>query len=360
VNPIHESRLRRQFIARVGPRRPVDVVMWFGAMQAQEYDAAKWAIGLRMPDGATDAEIDRAFDEGRILRTHAMRPTWHFVAPADIGWLLRLTGPRVQRMMASYKRVLELDERTLSRGTDVIGRALRDRRYLTRAELAGRLLHAGLSMSGPRLAHLVMHAELEGVICSGPRRGKQFTYALVSDRAPAAKPLSRDEALATLARRFFASHGPATLRDFVWWSGLLVGDAKRAVDAAGARRTEHAGLAYWTTGQTPRVATRKDRKDSVHLLPIYDEYLVAYKDREAGPHGPAVIASATFGPVNVRHALVIGGRVAGTWRVTRRSGETRLDVVALRRLSPTERGMLTAAVLRYERFLGTSVILSIG
>jgi hypothetical protein len=357
MSPIAEPRLQRQFISHVGPRRPVDVVAWFGAMQAQEYDAARWAVGLRMPDGVTDADIERAFDEGRILRTHAMRPTWHFVPPADIGWLLELTGPNVQRVMAPYNRHLELDARTLTRGTDIIGRALRDHRYLTRAELAGRLQRAGLPMASQRLAHLVMHAELERVICSGPRRGKQFTYALLAERAPAAARLSRDDALATLAHRYFRSHGPATLLDFRWWSGLKADDARRAVEAAGARREEHDGRVYWTTGRPRRGITRRA---GVHLLPIYDEYVVAYRHRTAVPHGPAVISSATLGPVTFRHALVIDGQIAGTWRAARQSRETRLEVVSMRRLSAAERRMLTAAVRRYERFLGTSVILSIG
>jgi len=148
-------------------------------MQAQEYEAAKWALGLRMAEGTVDADIQRAFDEGRILRTHVMRPTWHFVTPADIRWLLELTAPRVQRLMASYNRRLELDARTLTRTIRVFERALRDRCYLTRTELADCLQRAGMPMAGQRLAHVAMHAELEGVICSGPRRGKQFTYALL-------------------------------------------------------------------------------------------------------------------------------------------------------------------------------------
>ncbi len=350
--PIADRRLRNQLVTRAGLRRPADVVGWFGAIQAQEYEVAKWAIALRMRDGASDTEVERAFEEGRILRTHVMRPTWHFVTPADIRWLLALTAPRVHRILSSYNRRLELDARTLARGTGVIERALRDRQYLTRTELGDRLRRVGLPMAGQRLAHLVMHAELEGVICSGPRRGKQFTYALIAERAPGTPRLSRDEALATLSRRFFRSHGPATVRDFVWWSGLATADAKRGLEINKARREEVGGQTYWTIGPDRRDATRDHL---VHLFPIYDEYLVAYRDREAVPHGPSVITSVSRTSVTFQHALVIEGQVAGTWRIARQPRAVFIEVVPLRPMTGPDRRALARAVGRYERFLGAPV-----
>ena len=281
---IAERRVSNQHIATRGLRRPQDVVTWFGAMQAQEYEPAKWAIGLRLVDGTTSAKVQRACDEGRILRTHVMRPTWHFVAAADIRWLLELTAPRVHRILSYYNRALELDARTLTRGTAVIEQALGAGRHLTRVELAESLSRARLPMSGNRLARVVMHAELEGVICSGRRRERQSTYALVAERAPNAERLSHDEALATLGQRFFRSHGPATIRDFAWWSGLTIADGKRATEMIRAQREMIDGLAYWSVGPSARRTARDER---VHLLPIYDEYLVAYRDRQAVPHRPA-------------------------------------------------------------------------
>ena len=351
------ERLENQLITRVGSHRPADVVSWLGAVQAQEYDAAKWALALRMQDGTVDADIERAFNEGRILRTHVMRPTWHFVTQSDIRWLLELTAPRVQRVMSSYNRRLELDLRTLTRGTTVIERALRGHRYLTRTELGERLQRAGLRMAGQRLAHLVMHAELERVICSGPRRGKQFTYALLAERAPRARSLSRDVALATLGQRFFRSHGPATIRDFVWWSGLTTADAKRALDMIRARREDVGGRSNWTYGSAPRGAMRDGM---AHMLPVYDEYLVAYRDRDVVPHGPPTIVSRTRGSVTFQHALVVCGQVAGTWRTTRRAGRVLIDVVPLRRLNRLESRALGEAVHRYEQFLSAGVMLTVG
>ena len=353
---IARRRLGNQHITRAGLRRPADVIGWMGAVQAQEYAAAKWALGLRLQDGAVDADIERAFEEGRILRTHVMRPTWHFVTPRDIRWLAELTAPRVHRVLASYNRTLELDAAMLVRGTAVIERALRDRHYLTRSELGECLRQTGLTLDGVRLARLVMYGELEGVICSGPRRGKQFTYALVAERAPKALRLSRDEALAALSRQYFSSHGPATIRDFVWWSGLTTADAKRGLDMNKAGREEVGNRTYRTIDPTPHEATRDHL---VHLLPIYDEYLVAYRDREAVPHGPSVIASGSGNAVNFQHALVIAGQVAGTWRMTRKPATVLIDAVPLRRLTRLERHALGEAVHRYERFLDAPAELSI-
>lgn len=349
---IAKQRLRSHAITRAGLRRPEDVVRWLGAVQAQEYEPAKWALGLRLNDNAVDADVERAFDDGRILRTHVMRPTWHFVTPADIRWLLELTGPRVQLRMTPYNRHLELDARTFARGLKAFERTLRDHQYLTRIELSERLADAGLPMTGQRLAHVTMEAELEGVICSGPRRGKKFTYALLAERAPGARRLSRDESLATLTRRFFRSHGPATVRDFVWWSGLTTADARRGLEINKARREDMDGKAYWTVGPPPPAATRDHR---VHLLPIYDEYIVAYRDREAVPHTTHHTVGNRTQLTIFQHALIVDGQVAGTWRTTpAQRGAT--TIVPLRRLKADERQALAEAVLRYERFVNADKI----
>lgn len=351
LSAIAAQRLHNQLLTRAGLRRPEDVIKWLGAVQAQEYEPAKWALGIRMRDGAVDDIVERAFADGRILRTHVMRPTWHFVTPDDIRWLTELTGPRVQRLMSTYHRQLELDSGLLVRGTKIIERALRDRTHLTRNELGERLNRANLSFDGIRLGHLAMYAELEGVICSGPRRGKQFTYALVDERAPRAARLPREEALATLARRYFTSHGPATIRDFVWWSGLTTADAKQGLEMNRARRLEVDGQAYWTIGPAPQGAARARR---VHLLPIYDEYVVAYRDRHAVPHGSSLVP-AGGSPVSFRHSLVVGGQIAGTWRTKRQSKAVVIDAVPLRRLTAPEQRGMREAVRLYERFLGLPV-----
>jgi hypothetical protein len=353
---IATRRLRNQYITRTGHRQPADVVAWLGAVQSQEYEAAKWALGLRMREGTLGTEIDAAFDRGSLLRTHVMRPTWHFVTPADIRWLLELTAQRVHRTMAPYNRKLELDPRTLVRGTRVIERSLGDRQYLTRAELAERLQRANLAMTGQRLAHLALYAELEGVICSGPRRGKKFTYALLAERAPGARRLDRDEALAELSRRYFRSHGPATIRDFAWWSGLNTAEATLGVELCNAHRQKVDGRSYWSVSPA-RSAIARGRP--AHLLPIYDEYLVAYRDRDAVPHGPASIGSTSNAFVTFQHAVVVEGQVAGTWRAARSPTRVSINATLLRRLTRGERRALAEAADRYQRFLAVPVELSV-
>ena len=386
MNAIAEQRLANQFITRAsrpGPsavegRSPADIVRWFGAVQAQEYGPAKWALGLRAREGTTDGDVQKALDDGEILRTHAMRPTWHFVVAEDARWLLELTAPQVRKRMNVYDHRIGLETPVMKRGTKIMERALRDRQYLTRVELRERLARAGMSLDPIRTAHLTLWAELERVICSGPRRGKQSTYALLDERVPSSPRLSRDEAIAELARRFFQSHGPATIRDFVWWSGLSTPDAKRAIEiwsgrpsgrpnvtsreVDGLRYLSIAGATRSAAGARPasRVVGAGPAPPRVHLLPIYDEYLVAYRDRVAVPHasGPMMSFRARESIV-FQHALVVDGQVAGTWRVTERANALTVNVVPLRRLAARDRRELDAAAARYGRFAGSPVTLSI-
>ena len=348
------QRLHNQAISQPTTRSPAGVVGWLGAVQAQEYAAARWALGLRLAD-TTDAEIADAFDAGRILRTHVLRPTWHFVTPSDIRWMLDLTAPHIQRAMAYQRRQLALDVRVCTRAIDLMERALDEGEFLTRGELGARLARARVTATGTRLAHLAAYAELEGVICSGPRRGKQFTYAPLATRAPGARRLSRDESLAELTRRFFQSHAPATIRDFVWWSGLSTADAKRGLEMNKARPRVIDGLTYWTLG---RAASTRRSRAAVHLLPVYDEYVVAYRDREAVPHWPPADTAAR-GVATFQNVLVIHGQIAGTWRAARRGHPVAVDVAPLRPLSASERRALGATVTRYGRFLAAPVSLSV-
>jgi hypothetical protein len=348
--PIADQRLLNQRVTRPGPRGAEKLVAWMGAVQAQEYGPAKWGLALRSRPGITDSTIERAIEDGRILRTHLLRPTWHFVTSADIRWMLELTGPHVHRTMSSYDRQLGLGADVMTRATSVIERALGDDRYLTRRELGAHLERAGLPGRSRELAHIAMYAELEGVICSGPRRGKQFTYALLADRAPAARRLSRDEALAELTRRYFRSHGPATIRDFVWWSGLKTVDTRRGLEMNGARSHDVDGLRYWSLGRA--AAPTSASKNSLHLLPVYDEYLVAYRDHQAVPRPAYVLGS-------FQHALVIAGRVAGTWRTVPGAKGLVVDVTTLRRLTRVERRALSEAAARYGKFLRVGVSLSV-
>jgi hypothetical protein len=340
-----------------GFARPEDAVSWLGAVQAQDYAGAKWALGLRMQI-SSEAIIERAFAEGRILRTHVMRPTWHFVTPADIRWMLALTAPRVQAAMSSYDRKLELDVTVFRQSRNAITRALRGGRQLTREELKAAMQRSGVVCDGlQRLSHLLIRAESDGVICSGARRGTQFTYALLDERVPATPVLQRDEALAELTRRFFTGHGPAQAQDFAWWSGLTVADARAGLSMveSGLTRTTVDGRTYWCSGSRPSGAG--SQRDT-HLLPLYDEYLIAYKDRSAAIDPPRWTRAADRDPYLA--PVVLRGEVLGGWR--RELGRNRVivTIVPFVPFNKTEGGAVAHAARRYAAFLKLDLKLVIG
>ena len=323
MNGLVSARLQNQKLGSSRFSKAADVVRWMGAAQAQDFNAAKWALGLRMRK-ATDAVVEEAFNKGEILRTHVMRPTWHFVAPEDIRWLLQLTSPRVNLRAGPNYRKFELDAALFKRSNKIFTTALQGGKHLTRPALKSKLNAAGIDANdGVRLAHILLRAELDGVICSGPRIGKQFTYALLEERAPVAKTLDRDEALAELTQRYFRSHGPATLQDFVWWSGLTVEDAKRGIAQVG----------------TP--GFKGTKQSSAHLLPAFDEYFVAYKDRQiaAGPLSTWDVLGPTF---------IIDGIAAGKWK---RTNSGTIDLNPSRPLTKSENLALKVAIDRYLTFI---------
>lgn len=347
------ARLYAQCLPAGGLSRPEDVVGRLGAVQAQEYPLAKWGLALRMRR-ATDASVERAFAAGAILRTHVMRQTWHFVTPADIRWLLALTAPRVRAAMAHYDRRLGIDAGVIRRANRAIAAALAGGVELTRGELKAVLLRAGVAAEGVQwLAHVIAHAELDAVVCSGARRGKQFTYALLDDRVPPTRLPSREAALAELARRYFTTRGPARLQDFAWWSGLTAAAAREGLELVRRELAEEVvdGKRYWLAPSL-RVPARAPR--AALLLPTYDEYLIAYKDRSAALDPAVRQPAAGRGPFAA--PVVIDGRVVGGWRRTI-SGET--VSIALDLPRPLSRGdarLVEDAAHRYGGFLGLKAV----
>ena len=344
---IARQRLRNQRLAGPPFASPEEVLRWLSASQAQEYGLAKWSLAQRTRRHS-DAAVERALADGRILRTHVLRPTWHFVLPEDIRWMQALTGPRVQRMNASIYRRLELDGAVLSRCRMVIERALEGGGHLTRQELAARLAEAGIQASGTRLAHIVMHLELEAVVCSGVPRGKQQTYALLEERAPQALRLEGDEALAELTRRYFRSRGPATLRDFRWWASLRAAEAKRGVELIRSEleKIDAEGRTYWFVPPLPPARAPAPR---AHLLQLFDEYVVSYAETRDIAGVPNVLA--TLGPTFM-HPIIVDGRIAGEWRPRADGKAQRVEARLWPGLDAAERAAVEDAVRRYERFTG--------
>jgi hypothetical protein len=344
---IAHQRLHNQHIAGARLEKPEDVVRWLGAVQSQDYAGGKWAVAQRT-NGVTDAAIERAFADGALLRTHVLRPTWHFVTPADIRWMLALTAPRINALTAYYYRKLGLDDALFTRSNAALAKALQGGAQHTREELVSVLRQAGIATDDLlRSGQLIMRAELDGVLCSGARRGKQQTYALLDERAPHAKTLQRDEALAELARRYFTSHGPATLRDYVWWSGLTTADAKAGLEMVKSEflQDDIDGQTYWRAASMP-MAT--ESAPVAYLLPNFDEYKVGYTDRSAvfdARHAEQLDSRSN--PL-FNYTIVIDGQIVGTWK---RTVKTRVVVIEATPFSPLSEAEIHAVTAAAERFV---------
>jgi Winged helix DNA-binding domain len=327
---------------------PEDVVGWLGAVQSQDFGPAKWSVAERT-GGVGDAAIDRAFADGAILRTHVLRPTWHFVLPADIRWMLELTAPRVHALNAYYYRQLGLDDAVLERCNALLVGALQGGAQLTRKQLAATLEGAGVALGGFRLGYLLMNAELRGIVCSGAPRGKQQTYALLEERAPQATSRSRDEALAELTLRYYTSHGPATVKDFGWWSSLTAADIRRGLEMV-ASRLQHEvvdGVAYWFAGPAPAAGPAAP---AVHLLQGYDEYIVGYSQSKSllNLAGRALPQDRPM----FNGVAILDGQVAGHWKRTLNRDTVAFEVALYEPFDDAQAKALQAAADRHGEFLG--------
>jgi hypothetical protein len=346
---IARQRLRQQFLVGTPCKRPEEVVDRLLAVQSQDYLGAKWAVAQRTR-GCDVAAVEEAFRDGRILRTHVMRPTWHFVSPADIHWLLELTAPRVHAVSAYYYRRHGIDAPAVKRSRTRIEKALSRGEHLTREELARAIDARDATMTGERLGYFIMHAELDALICSGAMRGKQQTYALLEERAQRRRKFGRDEALAQLARRYVVGHGPAQAQDLAWWSGLTVADARRGLEASKNDLEQMVidGRAYWFAPATP---TRRSARPTVHLLPNYDELLIGFRDR-----GFALDPNVEpIERVLSAHFIVVDGRIVGGYRRTLAKDEVLISAELLRAVTTAERMGIETAAGRYAKSLGLAL-----
>ncbi|WP_423148993.1 winged helix DNA-binding domain-containing protein [Rubrolithibacter danxiaensis] len=347
ASDIIRLRLINQQIGGTLFQKPAEVVTWLGAMQAQEYAMAKWAISLRSPK-LKDAVIEQAFNEGEILRTHLLRPTWHFVSPQDIRWLLALTAPRVNAANAHMYRKLELDTELFNRTNTILVKALEGGNQLTREKIRILFEEQKISASGTRLACILMRAELEGIICSGARQGKQFTYALLEERVAPAPSLHREEALAELSTRYFTSRGPATAEDFAWWSGLTAKDAKAGVEMLDSNflnlKIENKSYYY-----KPPLEVFKPQ--STFLMPDYDEYVIGYKDRSSVFEENS---ERGRGAMIFNHTLIVEGKSAGTWKKTSKGKAVEVEIFPFAPLNKTGIGAVNKAIKQFYEFCGNN------
>jgi hypothetical protein len=342
---ISNLRLINHQLTRVKFASPKEIVAWMGAMQAQDYAMVKWAVGVRLAN-ATEKTIEAAMDKGDVIRTHVLRPTWHLVSADDIRWMLALTAPQIKAGMKFRHKELELTDAVLSKSRKVMEKKLRGGSHSTREELIAEFNKANIATDGNRASHIFAAAELEGLICSGAIKNRKQTYALLDERVPQTRTHSRDEALASLAKRYFSSHGPATLEDFDWWSGMSAADAKRALDMAksGLVSEVSEGKTYWFAESNIKT------KDSAFLLPAFDEFIISYKDRSATitseNHKRAISSNGMFHPT-----VVVNGETLGIWKRTIIKDKVIVELECFAKPKPVSRKLIEAASIRYGEFL---------
>ncbi|HEX6982983.1 MAG TPA: winged helix DNA-binding domain-containing protein [Balneolaceae bacterium] len=346
---VTKLRLFTQQIAGSEFKNPANLVHWMGAMQAQNYSMAKWAVGVRLPN-STDKIVEAAVDEGEIIRTHLLRPTWHLVAASDIHWMLELTAPRIKASMKSRHEQLGLTPSLISKSNKLLEEVLRGGNHLTRGELKAEFKKINIETDNNRISHLLLRAELDGVICSGRSKGNSQTYALLDERVPEKKSLSRNEALAELARRYFSSHGPATVNDFAWWSGLTLTDSRKALEMVKSDFITDTinSQTYWFSNS---FFIPEPDEPSVHLLPAYDEFIISYTDRGAtlsGEHNDKAISkNGMFWPV-----VIVNGQVAGLWKRTIKGNKVNLEVEPFQPFSKTVKDLIEKKATSFGDFLG--------
>ena len=311
ASDIAHLRLISQQIINTKFKSPQETVGWMGAMQAQDFNMAKWAIGLRLKK-ATQKNIDDAINSGEIIRIHVLRPTWHFVSRDDIYWMLDLTAPKIKTSMNGRLQQLELTESVLKKSNKIIKKVLTENKFATRKELVSQLNKAKIPTDENRASHIFLNAELNKIICSGKMKEKEITYALLSESVPEPKSLQRHEALEKLTTKYFKSHGPTTIRDFVWWSGLSISDAKAGLEMIKKDFVSEKinDQEYWLSNS---FSFPKNFKDSMYLLPAFDEFLISYTDRSASilnKHASKAFSkNGIFWPT-----IIINGKVIGTWK----------------------------------------------
>ena len=352
---IARLRLASQHLTGTKFDTPTETVRFMGAVQAQDYAGGLWAVGLRTTN-ASEPMIERAIAEREIVRTWPMRRTLHFVAAEDVRWMLELLTPRVIAASAARQHYFGLDESVFARSRKALTRALAGGKQLRRAGVYERLETAGVSTADGRGLHIVARLALEGLICFGAREGKQPTFALLDEWVPASPRLERDEALAELARRYFTSHGPATVQDYVWWSGLTTKDARAGIEMAKAHLAQEKsdGQTYWLS---PAMTIAKAPKPSSFLLPPYDEYTIAYKDRSA-VLDPSYASRVNTGNGVFSPAVVVEGQLVGLWTRTLKKDTVVITPTPFEEFSAAARRAIARAANRYGEFLGVSAVLA--
>ncbi len=350
ISDVGYYRLQRQGITSARFSTPGEVVAWLGAVQAQDYPGTLWAIGLRTLQ-ATEADVEQAVIDKTIVRTWPMRGTLHFIAAQDIRWMLALMTPRILRGAVTRHAQLNLDEAIFARSRELLGQALAGGKVLTRTEMYEVLEQAGITTVGQRGIHIFWRLSQEGLLCFGPFVKKQPTFVLLNEWLPDTRNLQREEALAELAKRYFASHGPATVQDLMWWSGLPATDIRTGLEMVKSELAQ-VTINNQTYCFSPHIANSEKPEQTVHLLPGFDEFVLGYKDRSAvlSPEKATKIVPGNNGMF--MPTIVSNNQIVGTWKRAVKKGKIIITPEFFEASGQTETEALEIAAERYGRFLG--------
>jgi hypothetical protein len=344
---IKSIRLQSQQLITPKFEKPKDLVAWMGAIQGQEYNMSKWAVGIRLANPSLQA-VDDAIRKGEILRTHLLRPTWHLVTPEDIRWMIMLSGKRIKPSLALIEKELGLGAKQFLGGIQSIEKMV-ERQNLTRQEIITELEKTGITNATQSINAFTIYAEAEGIICSGVEKEGKHTYTLLEERVAPVKELNKDEALAKLAVMYFQSHSPATLNDFMWWSGLSITESRHAIELIKDRLivdSKESNDFYIHQSYSDI----KETEDVLHFIPPYDEYLISYKVRtdvlDLAHHPKAFTKYGIFYPV-----IMHNGKVVGNWKKSTKKGETVIETSFFDKNYKIDKKLIKQAEERYKKFI---------
>jgi len=341
-----------QQIAASGFSTAKEIAGWMGAVQAQDYNMVKWALGIRIHN-STETDINAEIDAGNIVRTHLLRPTWHFVSSDDIYWISDLTSSQVKSAVKFRDRQLGLTDSIIRKCNRLFTKTLRDGNHLTREELIEELIKAGIGADNNRAYHIFLRAELDGVICSGKQKNGKPTYAILEEWVPVKNRKYKDEALRELAVRYFTSRGPATVQDFSWWSGLTLGKSRLALELAGPDliSVTFKNMTYWFTDP---VCKPSPVSKNAYLLPAFDEFLISYRDRTASlsmVHNKKTISNnGIFYP-----AVLLRGQIIGTWKRIIKENHIILTFNLFKDIRIDSDRILSKSISQYSKFYNKPV-----
>ena len=330
------------------------IVSKLGAIQAQDYTGAKWSIGLRL-NGSTERDIDKAIADRSIIRTWPMRGTLHFIAAEDARWMLKLLTPRIIAGMAGRNRQLELDDSIFSKSRDLLISEMEGGKQLTRGETYALFEKNGIDPAGQRGIHILNYLAQNQIICHGIHNEKQPTYALFDEWISPSKVIDADEALAEIAYRYFSGHGPATLNDFIWWTGLKISDAKKGLQLVESKLTsiESAHITYWMTPELPDSLPA----NSVHLLPGFDEYMLGYTNRTLMVPSAHIAKIVPGNNGMFMPTMVVKGEVKGLWRRTLKKDKVHIELLPFDKLAKGTLDKLSVSAKRYARYLVKELVM---